>query len=107
MSGTPSTPSTPSTPASRREALRQKAAAKKLGVPDARWGERPLPVVVLKADAGAVSAEDIIAYLRTQAESGRISRFAVPEQIRFVDSIDKTSVGKINKRQMRERYAGG
>ncbi len=78
-----------------------------LGVPDARWGERPLPVVVLKADAGAVSAEDIIAYLRTQAESGRISRFAVPEQIRFVDSIDKTSVGKINKRQMRERYAGG
>jgi len=78
-----------------------------LGVPDARWGERPLPVVVLKAGAAAVSAQDIIAHLQACADAGRISRFAVPERVRFADGLDKTSVGKINKRLMRERYSGG
>ncbi|WP_298622441.1 fatty acid--CoA ligase [uncultured Zoogloea sp.] len=78
-----------------------------LGVPDARWGERPLPVVVPKAGAEGLTADDIIAHLRTFADAGRISRFAVPDQVRFADSLEKTSVGKINKRQMRERYAAG
>ena len=54
-----------------------------------------------------MTADDIIAHLRAFADAGRISRFAVPDQVRFADSLEKTSVGKINKRQMRERYAAG
>jgi fatty-acyl-CoA synthase len=54
-----------------------------------------------------VGEAEIIAHLRGFAEAGRISRFAVPEHVRFADSLEKTSVGKINKRQMRERYSAG
>ena len=76
-----------------------------LGVPDARWGERPLPVVVRRAGCEAVDAEAIIAHLRACPEAGQISRFAVPERVVFVEALEKTSVGKLNKRLMRERYA--
>ncbi|HOB44567.1 MAG TPA: fatty acid--CoA ligase [Zoogloea sp.] len=78
-----------------------------LGLADARWGERPLPVVVLRPGSEGVGEAEIIAHLRGFAEAGRISRFAVPEHVRFADSLEKTSVGKINKRQMRERYSAG
>ena len=78
-----------------------------LGLADPRWGERPLPVVVLRPGSEGVGEAEIIAHLRGFAEAGRISRFAVPEHVRFADSLEKTSVGKINKRQMRERYSAG
>ena len=76
-----------------------------LGVPDVRWGERPLPVVVRRAGCEAVGAEVIIAHLQACAVAGQISRFAVPARVVFVEALEKTSVGKLNKRLMRERYA--
>ena len=43
--------------------------------------------------------------IREAADGGRINRWAVPDRIVFVDSLDKTSVGKIDKKRLRVRYA--
>jgi len=75
-----------------------------IGVPDARWGERPLALVVARDRAG-LSDEELREYLRSRAEAGAIERFAVPDRYLFVDEIAKTSVGKIDKRRLRELYA--
>jgi fatty-acyl-CoA synthase len=77
-----------------------------IGVKDEKWGERPMAFVVCKADAG-LKPEVVRAHLLRQAESNRISKFAVPEldRIAFVPEIPKTSVGKINKKVLRERNA--
>jgi fatty-acyl-CoA synthase len=37
--------------------------------------------------------------------SGKISRYAVPQVVKFVDGLTKTSVGKINKKWLREQFA--
>ena len=43
-------------------------------------------------------------HLKVFADKGIISKYGIPEKILFVDSIPKTSVGKINKKELRERY---
>ena len=42
--------------------------------------------------------------LQHLAERGLISRWAVPDRVLLVDEIAKTSVGKINKKTLREKY---
>jgi acyl-CoA synthetase (AMP-forming)/AMP-acid ligase II len=44
------------------------------------------------------------AYTFTFSDAGKISRYAIPERVLQVQQIDKTSVGKINKRVLREKY---
>lgn len=74
-----------------------------IGVPDEKWGERPLALVVLKPDYdGRVSEHAIRNFAAHLVESTGISRHGVLLQIRFVKALAKTSVGKINKREMRE-----
>ncbi|WP_233890169.1 fatty acid--CoA ligase [Paraburkholderia flagellata] len=72
-------------------------------VKDARWGERPMPLVVLKPDKHA-DEEQILEHLKGFAARGVISRYAVPDRVVFVEQIDKTSVGKIDKKRLRARY---
>ena len=75
-----------------------------IGVPDEKWGERPLALVVLKPEfADQVSAADIQAHLKVFADQGHISKYGVPENVRFLESLARTSVGKLNKRAMREQ----
>ncbi|UDM52750.1 fatty acid--CoA ligase [Cupriavidus sp. MP-37] len=74
-----------------------------IGIKDARWGERPLPLIVLRPGQSAEAA-DIQEHLRDFVRRGAISKYAVPERVLFVDAIEKTSVGKINKRLLREQY---
>ena len=74
-----------------------------IGVPDEKWGERPLALVVLKPEfEGKVSAHELRNAAARLVESTGISRHGVLLQIRFVKALLKTSVGKINKREMRE-----
>ncbi|MEM5329105.1 fatty acid--CoA ligase [Paraburkholderia sp. JHI2823] len=75
-----------------------------IGIKDEKWGERPVALVVLKAGA-AVNAGDIQQHLMTFSQSGRISKYAVPQTVKFVDALQKTSVGKINKKWLREQFA--
>jgi len=64
--------------------------------PDARWGETPVAYVETKADA-TVSAQDLIAHCKAL-----LAGYKVPKDIRF-EPIPKTSTGKIQKFQLRER----
>jgi fatty-acyl-CoA synthase len=81
------------------------AEAAVIGVKDDKWGERPLAVVVKRAsDANSVSEAVIKDHLRGFADQGIISKYGIPEKILFVDSIPKTSVGKISKKELREQY---
>ena len=72
-----------------------------IGVPDAKWGERPLAFVVAKE---GVKAETVREHLLSLVQAKRLSAYAVPEleRICFVNEIPKTSVGKVNKKQLRE-----
>lgn len=77
-----------------------------IGVRDAKWGERPMAFVVSKPGV-RLKAETIRDCLLMHAEAKRISKYAVPEldRIAFVAEIPKTSVGKINKKALREHAA--
>ena len=77
-----------------------------IGVHDPKWGERPMAFVVSKAGS-QVQAETIRNSLLMHVESKRLSKYAVPEldRIVFVAEIPKTSVGKLNKKALRERSA--
>ena len=75
-----------------------------IGVKDARWGERPVALVVLK-DVEAIDASTIRQHLGEFASKGTISKYAVPETIVFVNSLERTSVGKLDKKFLRAKYA--
>ena len=77
------------------------AEASVVGVPDDKWGERPLATVVLLPDAH-VDAEALKEFL-----SAKVARWQVPERWAFIDEVPKTSVGKFDKKVLRQRYADG
>jgi fatty-acyl-CoA synthase len=77
-------------------------------VKDEKWGERPMALVVPKLEyVNAIAADEIRAHVTHYAENGTISRYAVPERILIVAAIEKTSVGKMNKKLLREKYGVG
>ena len=65
--------------------------------PDEKWGETPCAFVVLKPDAGNVTADEILAWCRDH-----LARFKVPKTVVFGE-LPKTSTGKIQKFVLRER----
>jgi fatty-acyl-CoA synthase len=72
---------------------------------DEKWGERPVALVVVKpSESGKVSEKEITHLVREYADRGIVSKQVVLVKVRFVDAIDKTSVGKINKVALREKY---
>jgi fatty-acyl-CoA synthase len=77
-----------------------------IGVPDDKWGERPVAFVVARAGAGAPPTEETIRkHVAGFADQGTISKYAVPDRVHFVDAIPKTSVGKLDKKVIRARLA--
>ena len=80
------------------------AEAAVVGIPDPKWGERPLALVVVKSGQ-EIDAAAIRAWLQDFAERGIISKWGIPDQVQFVDAIPKTSVGKLDKKVMRQQYA--
>lgn len=71
-----------------------------IGVPDERWGERPLAIVSLREGLAATEAQ-IRAHL-----SSRYPKWMVPDHIEIVDALPRTSVGKLDKGKLRKRYTG-
>ena len=75
-----------------------------IAIPDERWGERPLALVVLKEESvSTVTEQHIQIHVRAWADRGVISKWAIPE-VRFVDNLEKTSVGKLDKKVMRLKH---
>jgi fatty-acyl-CoA synthase len=74
-----------------------------VGQADVTWGEIPVALVVLKKDQKATEKE-LSAHVKNYADKGVLPREAFLIKIRFVDAIDKTSVGKINKVALRAKY---
>ncbi|ARS36779.1 fatty acid--CoA ligase [Pontibacter actiniarum] len=72
-----------------------------VAVPDQRWQERPLALVVARPGAN-LTDEELIRHMEQFSDSGRISHYAVPKQFKFVSEIPKTSVGKIDKKRIKK-----
>ncbi len=71
-----------------------------IGVPHPKWQERPLALVVPKAEyRESITKEEIREHL-----AKRFAKWQIPDDIIFVDEIPKTSVGKFSKRTLREAY---
>jgi fatty-acyl-CoA synthase len=72
-----------------------------IGIPDPRWEERPLPLVVLKPGHD-VTPDQLRAFLEP-----RVARFCLPERWAFLPELPRTSVGKMDKKELRRRFAAG
>lgn len=72
-----------------------------VGIADEQWGERPMALVVAVPGKHLDQAQ-LEAHLQQFVASGRINKWAIPRQFKFVADIPKTSVGKINKKLIRE-----
>ena len=71
-----------------------------IAIPHDRWGERPLACVVPKSDAyGKLDKDDILDFIRD-----RFASWWMPDDVIFIDEIPKTSVGKFDKKILRDRY---
>jgi acyl-CoA synthetase (AMP-forming)/AMP-acid ligase II len=77
------------------------AEAAVIGVPDEKWGERPLATVVVKPGA-SVTAAELRHFL-----AGKVPRWQLPERWSFITEVPKTSVGKFAKTRIRKAYAKG
>jgi len=87
---------------SQHQAVSEAAA---IGIPDAKWGERPMIAVVLKPEfKDTVTNDELKSFMMKFVDEGRIPKYGVPDQFEFVDEIPKTSVGKINKIALREMF---
>ena len=70
------------------------------GVSHPKWEERPVALVVIRPEQkGKVSKEELLAHL-----GKKFAKWQLPDEVLFVDAIPKTSVGKINKKVIREQH---
>jgi long-chain acyl-CoA synthetase len=72
-----------------------------IGVPDEEWGETVLAVVEPVAP-DAVAAEELVAFARE-----RLAGFKCPRAVEFVDALPRLENGKVYRRALRDRFAGG
>ena len=71
-----------------------------IAVPHERWVERPLACIVPKPEhAGRITSEEILDYLRPL-----VAKWWLPDAVVFIDAVPKTSVGKFDKKVLRERF---
>lgn len=76
-----------------------------IGVADEKWGERPVALVVPKPDhAATLTEDDLKKFVAKFADDGVIPKYGVPDRVMMVDVLPKTSVGKLNKKEMRKQY---
>jgi fatty-acyl-CoA synthase len=74
------------------------AEAAVIAVPDEKWDERPMAVVVLKGGAEA-TPDDLRDHL-----SSHFAKWQLPERVEFIDEIPRTATGKFKKTALREQF---
>ncbi len=73
-----------------------------IAVPHPKWQERPLACVVARPGAeDALTKAELLAHL-----ASRVPKWWLPDDIVLIDAIPKTSVGKFNKRALRDQFRG-
>ena len=75
-----------------------------IGVNDERWGERPLALVVFDT-LRPISEKELLSHTKEFIKKGIMARESMLLKIKAVESIDKTSVGKIDKKTLREKHS--
>jgi fatty-acyl-CoA synthase len=75
------------------------AEAAVIAVPDEKWSERPLAVVVLKENVSA-TPDELREFLAPD-----FAKWWLPDRFEFVDELPKTAVGKFRKTALREQFA--
>ena len=71
-----------------------------IGIADAKWGERPHAMIVLKPGK-TLTKEELKTFMQQFVASGQITAWTVPNSVEFVAAIPRTSVGKIDKKVIR------
>ncbi|MGI1672173.1 MAG: fatty acid--CoA ligase [Neptuniibacter sp.] len=71
-----------------------------VGIPDERWDERPLALIVT-TEGYEINEAVLRSHLMKFVEVGEISKWAIPEKFKEVETIPVTSVGKIDKKRIR------
>ena len=77
-----------------------------VAIHDYMWGERPVAIVVRKPDA-ALTEDEVKTLIRARVELGELSRYAIPDHVFFAEALEKTSVGKLDKKKLRVIYGAG
>ncbi len=73
-----------------------------IAIPDPKWSERPLALVVAKSQEDPPDFNELKAMVANQC-----SKMCVPDEFRFISEVPKTSVGKFDKKLLRQWYAEG
>ena len=76
------------------------AEAAVIAIPDEKWQERPLGVVVLK-EGESVTADDLLSSMKDD-----FAGWELPDNIEFVEEIPHTATGKALKMELREQFEG-
>ena len=74
------------------------AEAAVIAVPDEKWDERPMAVVVLR-DGKEVTPDELRVHL-----SGQFAKWQLPERVEFMNEIPRTATGKFKKTALREQF---
>jgi acyl-CoA synthetase (AMP-forming)/AMP-acid ligase II len=76
-----------------------------VGVPDDKWGQRPMALVNL-VPGSAETEEDVIKHLQVEGvDKGKIAKWMLPDYVLITSDIPKTSVGKFNKLVINQNMA--
>jgi acyl-CoA synthetase (AMP-forming)/AMP-acid ligase II len=72
-----------------------------IGVPDLKWGETVCALVVLRTGEPVPTAAELIEFSKHQ-----IASYKKPRHVVFIESLPKLVTGKVDKKLLREQYAG-
>jgi fatty-acyl-CoA synthase len=74
-----------------------------IGVPHSLWGERPIAVVLWQGDE-LPTLDAINAPISAAIDRGELSRYALLDRVEVMETMPRTSVGKIDKKSLRARF---